>query len=145
MIKKSKKRKTTDEGGPKKKKKNESKRANGFDRGMVAEEILGATETSGEVHFLIKWKNVNDAELVPSRITNLKIPQMVIAFYEARLTWSTNSNKSSDETDDPEATTNGEKNSNAEVTENGNDEEVGDEAAPKEDSNHVADSTVAIN
>lgn len=64
---------------------------------------------------------------------------------KAFFSFSFSSDKSSDETDDPEATTNGEKNSNAEVTENGNDEEVGDEAAPKEDSNHVADSTVAIN
>ena len=31
---------------------------------------------------------MNDAELVPSKIANIKIPQMVIAFYEARLTWS---------------------------------------------------------
>lgn len=84
----------------KKKKKSEKRLLTGFDKGMEAEEILGATETSGEVHFLIKWKGVNDAELVPSKIANVKIPQMVIAFYEARLTWSTTSNKSSDETEE---------------------------------------------
>ena len=38
-------------------------------------------------HFYFR-KGVNDAELVPSKIANIKIPQMVIAFYEARLTWS---------------------------------------------------------
>lgn len=95
------KRKTTDENPPKKKKKSE-KRVTGFDKGLEAEEILGATETSGEVHFLIKWKGMNDAELVPSKIANVKIPQMVIAFYEARLTWSAVSGKSSDETEDQE-------------------------------------------
>lgn len=99
--KKQQKRKTTDENPPKKKKKSD-KRTTGFDKGLEAEEILGATETSGEVHFLIKWKGVNDAELVPSKVANVKIPQMVIAFYEARLTWSTVSGKSSDETEDQE-------------------------------------------
>ena len=38
--------------------------------------------------YLYFRKGVNDAELVPSKIANIKIPQMVIAFYEARLTWS---------------------------------------------------------
>ena len=28
---------------------------NGFERGWTAEEILGATETLGELYFLIKW------------------------------------------------------------------------------------------
>jgi len=136
------KRKTTDDSAPKKKKKND-KRANGFDRGMVAEEILGATETSGEVHFLIKWKGVNDAELVPSKVANVKIPQMVIAFYEARLTWSTNSNKSSDETEDAESSP--KKNGTSE----GAAEEVADEAAPKskDETTHVnnTDNAVAVN
>jgi len=99
--KKKKKRSVDESVAPsKKKKKSEKRLLTGFDKGMEAEEILGATETSGEVHFLIKWKGVNDAELVPSKIANVKIPQMVIAFYEARLTWSTTSNKSSDETEE---------------------------------------------
>jgi len=138
------KRKTTDEREVKKKKKND-KRANGFDRGMIAEEILGATETSGEVHFLIKWKNVNDAELVPSKVANVKIPQMVIAFYEARLTWSSNSNKSSDETDDAEGT-NGTNGTNEEGAGDDNNDEVADEAAPKskESTNHVNDADTAV-
>jgi len=101
--KKTQKRKTTDDI-PIKKKRKSDKRTTGFDKGLEAEEILGATETNGEVHFLIKWKGVNDAELVPSKIANVKIPQMVIGFYEARLTWSSvTSGKSSDETEVEEA------------------------------------------
>lgn len=96
---KKKKKKHSEDSAPAKKKKKSEKRASGFDRGMEAEEILGATETNGEVHFLIKWKGVNDAELVPSKIANIKIPQMVIAFYEARLTWSNTNSKSSDDAD----------------------------------------------
>lgn len=95
--KKQAKRKNEDDGTTKKKKSKPEKKSTGFDRGLEAEEILGATETNGEVYFLIKWKDVNDAELVPSKVSNIKIPQMVIAFYEARLTWS--QNKSSDEAD----------------------------------------------
>lgn len=84
-----KKRKSDDAAKEKKK----ADKNNGFEKGLTAEEIIGATENNGEVHFLIKWKEAtHDYELIPSRVVNLKVPQMVIAFYEARLTWSTTSN-----------------------------------------------------
>ena len=70
------------------KKEKSHKKLNGFERGFKAEEILGANEIGGVVHFLIKWEGVNEANMVPAKIANVKIPQMVIAFYEARLAWS---------------------------------------------------------
>ncbi|XP_017132205.1 heterochromatin protein 1-like [Drosophila elegans] len=58
----------------------------GFDRGLEAEKILGASD-NGCLTFLIQFKGEDQAEMVPSSVANLKIPQMVIHFYEEHLTF----------------------------------------------------------
>ena len=79
-----------------------------FSEKLVAEKIIGATDEYGDLQFLIKWKETQKADLVPSKLANIKIPQvfnrihslnrlpnfiqMVIQFYEQRLTWG-NSDK----------------------------------------------------
>jgi len=74
----------------------------GYGRELVPETLMGATDIyDGELMFLVKWEGLAKPELVPSRIVNKQSPQLVIKFYEDRLTWNStsgsnnNSNKNS--------------------------------------------------
>ncbi|CAL4194973.1 unnamed protein product, partial [Meganyctiphanes norvegica] len=90
------KKKSKDEPAKKKSKKSDTEvvdddRPLGYDRGLEMEKILGATDANGELMFLVKWKNEEETDLVPSRLANVKDPQTVIKFYEERLHWHNDS------------------------------------------------------
>lgn len=72
----------TDDDGPK-----------GFEQGFVAESLVGITQADGQLLFLVKWKNRDELELVPSEETRKHVPHMVIDFYQDRIIWNVKGDK----------------------------------------------------
>ncbi|KFD54264.1 hypothetical protein M514_04806 [Trichuris suis] len=59
--------------------------SNGFERGLTVEAIIAALDITGDKMFLVKFKNQEQLELIPLNTAKRLCPQVVIAFYEARL------------------------------------------------------------
>ncbi|XP_053454233.1 chromobox protein homolog 3-like [Nycticebus coucang] len=70
-----------------KKKRDTAVKPRGFARGLDPGRIIGATDSSGQLVFRMKWKDSDEADLVWAKEVRMKCPQFVSAFYEARLTW----------------------------------------------------------
>ena len=70
--------------------------AYGFERKLKAERILGVKKSSRGLMFLIKWQDINEADLVPSEEANVKCPDVVIRFYEDNLYMKTEIEKRTD-------------------------------------------------
>jgi len=63
-------------------------RTQGFKRGLEAHRILGSADDNGELMYLIQWKGTDAVDMVSSKEANVKCPQIVIQFYEDRITWN---------------------------------------------------------
>lgn len=61
-----------------------------MDNDYEPEKIIGATESQGELMFLVKWKNMSKADLISAKIAKIACPQTIIAFFEERITWDNN-------------------------------------------------------
>jgi len=71
----------------------------GWNRGLEAKKIIGATDAFDELMFMIKWRGCDEIDLVTARDANIKCPQVVIRFYEKRLIFSEVEGSSSSEED----------------------------------------------
>ncbi|KAJ8354455.1 hypothetical protein SKAU_G00220220 [Synaphobranchus kaupii] len=54
---------------------------------LEPERIIGSTDRQGELMFLVKWKGTEEVALLSAREASARWPQVVITFYEEKLTW----------------------------------------------------------
>ncbi|KAG5314018.1 CBX5 protein, partial [Acromyrmex insinuator] len=66
--------------------KNDS-RVQGFKRELEADKILGSADDNGKLMYLMQWKGTDAVDMVSASEANAKCPQIVIRFYEERITW----------------------------------------------------------
>lgn len=62
----------------------EIKKPRGFERGLPIDEIVGVTDYTGDLLYLIRWRDCAELDLLPSSEVNEKSPQDVIKFNEMR-------------------------------------------------------------
>ena len=70
--------------GEKKPKFEEIQKPRGYDRGLPIEQIVGATDESGDVFYLVRWQYCDELDLVPGAEVCEKNPELIIEFYESR-------------------------------------------------------------
>ncbi|XP_037947706.1 chromobox protein homolog 1-like [Teleopsis dalmanni] len=70
--------------GEKKPKVEEIQKSRGYDRGLAIEQIVGATDTTGDVSYLVKWQFCDEFDLVPGALVRQKNPEFIIDFFERR-------------------------------------------------------------
>lgn len=70
--------------GNKKNKLEEIQKPRGYDRGCELSRIVGTTDCTNALMFLVQWDTCDELDLLLASEVNEKSPQAVIAFYEQR-------------------------------------------------------------
>lgn len=55
-----------------------------FASNLVPELILGAIRLKEKLYFIIKWQDLDEADIVPASKANVQWPKLVIRYYEER-------------------------------------------------------------
>lgn len=64
------------------------------ERGLIPKEIIGATDKSGTIEFLIEFTDATEGQkLISNQDAKDICPHLVIQFYEKRLVWRSEVNK----------------------------------------------------
>ncbi|EDW80615.1 heterochromatin protein 1C [Drosophila willistoni] len=74
--------------GEKKPKCEEIQKPRGYDRGLELAEIMGATDVTGDIKYLVRWQYCDEFDLVSSKLVTEKDPQMLIDYYEKMAPYS---------------------------------------------------------
>ncbi|KAG5680621.1 hypothetical protein PVAND_010115 [Polypedilum vanderplanki] len=56
----------------------------------IPEEVIGATDSNGQLEYMIKWKDVDECTLIPSVEAKEKCSKLLVDFFEKRLVWKKN-------------------------------------------------------
>jgi len=51
------------------------------------EKVIGATDSSGQLMFLLKWKGIGECDIIEAKQAYSMCPQIIFKWYEERLTW----------------------------------------------------------
>ncbi|XP_037818643.1 chromobox protein homolog 3 [Lucilia sericata] len=78
--------------GEKKPKVEEIQKPRGYERGLPIEQIVGATDTKGDIFYLVKWQFCDEFDLVAGSELKQKNPEFIIDFYEKRSIYQRNIN-----------------------------------------------------
>lgn len=62
----------------------EVEKPRGYDRGLELREIVGATDYTGKLMFLVQWEDCDELDLLPAKEVNEKSPDDVIKYYEQK-------------------------------------------------------------
>ncbi|NXI82009.1 CBX1 protein, partial [Rhipidura dahli] len=91
---------TEEKGEESKPKKKKEEVRPGWDPGMSGKAVPGRVWDQGQDQGLGSGKNSDEADLVPAKEANIKCPQVVISFYEERLTWHSYPSEDDDKKED---------------------------------------------